>query len=362
MLEEYGQPLQIREVEIPEIGPRRHPREGGDGRHLRHRRPPAEGRADHQEPAAQHPGSRDHRPHRHAGRGPGPRTPPATRSRSATASCGRMPIAASATGARSPATRSCARGGRATAGRRRSLCAAASPSTSTSLPPRTWSRCPRNSPRKRPSGVGCAFRTVIGGYERFGKLGLMEDVVIQGCGAHRSLLHRRRPRERRPHHHRGRRSQEPAGAWPSGGERTTSSTSKSIPIAEERKQDDPGADPGTGSGERGRSLGRTGGLRRRPGHHPEGRASTWSWARPPPTSTPIIVQPHQREGASPSSAASRRQSFTSTRPCSSSRPTGTKYPFAEIVSGTYQLEDINRRSPTWRRRKEIKPVIDNRDR
>ncbi len=31
-------------------------------------------------------------------------------------------------------------------------------------------------------GVGCAFRTVIGGYERFGKLGLMEDMVIQGCG------------------------------------------------------------------------------------------------------------------------------------------------------------------------------------
>ena len=30
--------------------------------------------------------------------------------------------------------------------------------------------------------MGCAFRSVIGGYERFGKLGLMEDVVIQGCG------------------------------------------------------------------------------------------------------------------------------------------------------------------------------------
>ena len=31
-------------------------------------------------------------------------------------------------------------------------------------------------------GVGCAFRTVVGGYERFGKLDLMTDVVIQGCG------------------------------------------------------------------------------------------------------------------------------------------------------------------------------------
>jgi threonine dehydrogenase-like Zn-dependent dehydrogenase len=31
-------------------------------------------------------------------------------------------------------------------------------------------------------GVGCAFRSVLGGYERFGKVGLMEDFVIQGCG------------------------------------------------------------------------------------------------------------------------------------------------------------------------------------
>jgi threonine dehydrogenase-like Zn-dependent dehydrogenase len=31
-------------------------------------------------------------------------------------------------------------------------------------------------------GVGCAFRSVVAGYERFGKIGLMEDVVIQGAG------------------------------------------------------------------------------------------------------------------------------------------------------------------------------------
>jgi D-arabinose 1-dehydrogenase-like Zn-dependent alcohol dehydrogenase len=31
-------------------------------------------------------------------------------------------------------------------------------------------------------GVGCAFRSVVAGYERFGKVGLMEDVVIQGAG------------------------------------------------------------------------------------------------------------------------------------------------------------------------------------
>jgi threonine dehydrogenase-like Zn-dependent dehydrogenase len=31
-------------------------------------------------------------------------------------------------------------------------------------------------------GVGCAFRSVVAGYERFGKIGLQEDVVIQGAG------------------------------------------------------------------------------------------------------------------------------------------------------------------------------------
>ncbi len=31
-------------------------------------------------------------------------------------------------------------------------------------------------------GVGCAFRSVMAGYERFGRVGLMEDFVIQGSG------------------------------------------------------------------------------------------------------------------------------------------------------------------------------------
>lgn len=31
-------------------------------------------------------------------------------------------------------------------------------------------------------GVGCAFRSVMAGYDRFGKVGIMEDFVIQGCG------------------------------------------------------------------------------------------------------------------------------------------------------------------------------------
>jgi threonine dehydrogenase-like Zn-dependent dehydrogenase len=31
-------------------------------------------------------------------------------------------------------------------------------------------------------GVGCAFRSVVAGYERFGKPDLMEDMVVQGCG------------------------------------------------------------------------------------------------------------------------------------------------------------------------------------
>jgi threonine dehydrogenase-like Zn-dependent dehydrogenase len=31
-------------------------------------------------------------------------------------------------------------------------------------------------------GVGCAFRSVVAGYERFGNIGLQDDVVVQGAG------------------------------------------------------------------------------------------------------------------------------------------------------------------------------------
>ncbi len=39
-----------------------------------------------------------------------------------------------------------------------------------------------------------------------------------------------------------------------------------------------------------------------------------------------------------------------------------KYPFADIVSGSYQLEDVNEALANMASGKEIKPVIDNRDR
>ena len=40
----------------------------------------------------------------------------------------------------------------------------------------------------------------------------------------------------------------------------------------------------------------------------------------------------------------------------------TKYPFAEIISGTYALEDINTALANMASAKEIKPAIDNRNR
>lgn len=43
-------------------------------------------------------------------------------------------------------------------------------------------RVPDELTEEEAVGVGCAFRSVIGGYERFGQVGLMEDFVIQGCG------------------------------------------------------------------------------------------------------------------------------------------------------------------------------------
>jgi L-iditol 2-dehydrogenase len=43
-------------------------------------------------------------------------------------------------------------------------------------------RVPDELTEEEAVGVGCAFRSVVGGYERFGKVGFMEDFVIQGCG------------------------------------------------------------------------------------------------------------------------------------------------------------------------------------
>ena len=43
-------------------------------------------------------------------------------------------------------------------------------------------RVPDELTEEEAVGVGCAFRTVMAGYERFGRVGLMEDFVIQGCG------------------------------------------------------------------------------------------------------------------------------------------------------------------------------------
>ena len=43
-------------------------------------------------------------------------------------------------------------------------------------------RVPDELSEEEAVGVGCAFRSVVGGYERFGQVGLMEDFVIQGSG------------------------------------------------------------------------------------------------------------------------------------------------------------------------------------
>ena len=64
-------------------------------------------------------------------------------------------------------------------------------------------RVPDELTEEEAVGVGCAFRTVIGGYERFGKVGLMEDFVIQGCGPIGSIPRWVRGESGRPDHHRG---------------------------------------------------------------------------------------------------------------------------------------------------------------
>ncbi len=49
-------------------------------------------------------------------------------------------------------------------------------------PPTAVVKVPEGLTAEEVIGVGCAFRTVVAGYERLGGLGIQDDVVIQGAG------------------------------------------------------------------------------------------------------------------------------------------------------------------------------------
>lgn len=208
-------------------------------------------------------------------------------------------------------------------------------------------------------GVGCAFRTVVGGYERFGKVGLMEDFVIQGCGpiglystvvaresGARTVIVVGAPANRL----------ELAKKW--GADHVINIDE--YKDAEERRQmilelthgrgpenvvEASGYPPAVAEG---LEMIQKGGK-----YLILGQTSA--------ATTPIMPSRINEKALTIVGSISahivhfyRALQFIKTH--------REKYPFAEIISGTYQLEDVNTALANMASAKEIKPAIDNRGR
>ncbi len=208
-------------------------------------------------------------------------------------------------------------------------------------------------------GVGCAFRSVVAGYERLGKIGFQEDVVIQGAG--------------------------PIGLYSTVVARE-SGARKIIVVGAPQKRLDLalrwGADAvinideiQLGTRRKEQILDLTEG--RGPALVVEGSGIPAAF-----TEGLELIQKGGRYLVLGQSSAAQTSFMPSiiTSKCltivgnaSAAIPhfykalqfiknKRTKYPFAEIVSHKYQLEQINEALANMEAGREIKPVIDNRDR
>jgi threonine dehydrogenase-like Zn-dependent dehydrogenase len=208
-------------------------------------------------------------------------------------------------------------------------------------------------------GVGCAFRSVIAGYDRFGKVGLMEDFVIQGCGpiglyatvvaresGARKIIVVGAPANRL----------ELAKKW--GADHVINIDEHKDP--EERRQMILSLTSGRGP----ENVVEASGV---PSVVAEGLEMIMKGGKylilgqTTAASTPIIVSRINEKGLTLIGSVSahivhfyRALQFIKTH--------RDKYPFAEIVSGKYQLEDVNDALANMASGKEIKSVIDNRGR
>ncbi|OFW58702.1 MAG: hypothetical protein A2133_08300 [Actinobacteria bacterium RBG_16_64_13] len=208
-------------------------------------------------------------------------------------------------------------------------------------------------------GVGCAFRSVVAGYERFGKLGLMEDVVIQGSGpiglystvvaresGARKVIVVGAPQNRL----------ELAKRW--GADHIINIEEHKT--AEERKELILGLTQGRGP----RNAVEASGV---PAAFGEGLELIQKGGK-------YLILGQSSAGLTtimPSLITSKALTivgsvsahvvhfYTALQFIKANR---AKYPFAELVSGKYQLEQINEALANMESGKEIKPVIDNRAR
>jgi threonine dehydrogenase-like Zn-dependent dehydrogenase len=220
-------------------------------------------------------------------------------------------------------------------------------------------RVPDELTEEEAVGVGCAFRTVIGGYERFGKVGLMEDFVIQGCGpiglystvvaresGARTIIVVGAPANRL----------ELAKKW--GADHVINIDE--YKDAEERRQMILALTNGRGP----ENVVEASGY---PPAVAEGLEMIQKGGKylilgqTSAQTTPIMPSRINEKGLTIVGSVSahivhfyRALQFIKTN--------RSKYPFSEIISGTYKLEDINLALENMASAKEIKPAIDNRGR
>jgi len=208
-------------------------------------------------------------------------------------------------------------------------------------------------------GVGCAFRTAIAGYERFGKVGLMEDFVIQGCGpvglystvvaresGARTIIVVGAPANRL----------ELAKKW--GADHVIDIDE--YQDAEERRQMILELTHGRGP----ENVVEASGY---PPAVAEGLEMIMKGGKylilgqTSAATTPIMPSRINEKGLTiVGSVSAHIVHFY--RALQFLKAKREKYPFGEIISGTYRLEDINEALANMASAKEIKPAIDNRER
>jgi threonine dehydrogenase-like Zn-dependent dehydrogenase len=220
-------------------------------------------------------------------------------------------------------------------------------------------RVPDELKEEEAVGVGCAFRSVVGGYDRFGKVGLMEDFVIQGCGpiglystvvaresGARTIIVVGAPANRL----------DLAKRW--GADHVINIDE--VKSADERLQMIRDLTQGRGP----ENVVEASGV---PPAVAEGLEIIMKGGRylilgqSSAGTTPIMPSRINEKGLTIVGSVSahivhfyRALQFIKTN--------RTKYPFGDLVSGKYQLEDINDALANMASGKEIKPVIDNRGR
>jgi len=208
-------------------------------------------------------------------------------------------------------------------------------------------------------GVGCAFRSVVGGYDRFGKVGLMEDFVIQGCGpiglystvvaresGARTIIVVGAPQNRL----------DLALRW--GADHVINIDE--VKDAGERKQMILDLTNGRGP----HNVVEATGV---PAAVAEGLEIIMKGGKylilgqTSAAATPIVVSRINEKGLTIVGSVSAHVVHFY-RALQFIKKNRAKYPFADIVSGKYRLEDVNEALANMASGKEIKPVIDNRSR